>query len=289
MTARVDQLLARAAERLGAAGVEGARRDARLLLEAALGVDRVALLADPGRLVAGAAAAGFEQALRRRLDREPVSRILGRREFWGLSFLVSPATLDPRPDTETLVAAVLEQIENRDAELSLVDLGTGSGCLLLALLSELPRATGIGTDISAEAVLTARANAVALGLAGRASFTVGVWAEGIAGPCDWVVSNPPYVPVAAIADLAPEVARFEPLAALDGGADGLDAYRALAPQIARLCGPAGRAAVEIGAGQAAAVARILAVAGLNRVASTADLAGIERCLILSGPGNPGKA
>jgi release factor glutamine methyltransferase len=275
----VRALLDAAAERLAAAGVDAPRRDARLLLAAALATDTAALLAHVDRRVDAAAAARFSGSIDRRAAREPVSRILGTREFWSLSFRLTPATLDPRPDSETLIEAAFGGIADRQAPLRLLDLGTGSGCLLLALLSELPNATGIGVDRDPAAVAAAAANAEALGFAARAAFQVGDWAAGLAGPFDLVVSNPPYVPAGEIDLLAPEVARFEPRAALEGGADGLDAYRALAPEIARLLRDGGRAVLELGAGQHAAVAAILGAAGLEIRGFRNDLNGILRCVV----------
>jgi release factor glutamine methyltransferase len=221
----------------------------------------------------------FEGMVARRCRREPVSRILGRREFWSLPFEVGPATLDPRPDSETLVSAVLSEIGDRAADLSIIDLGTGTGCLLLALLSELPQATGAGIDISAEAIEVARRNATALGLAARARFLPDDWARDVAGPSDIVISNPPYIESDAITRLATEVAVHDPRAALDGGTDGLDAYRALLPQAKRLLKPGGLLALEIGQGQGEAIRGLACAAGLRDSGSASDLAGIERCLL----------
>jgi release factor glutamine methyltransferase len=210
-----------------------------------------------------------------------VSRILGKREFWSMSFAVGPATLDPRPDSETLVAAVLARIPDRHAEIALLDLGTGTGCLLLALLSELPQASGVGIDISAEARDTAAANAEALGLAGRAAFRLGDWARDISAQFDVIVSNPPYIESTSIDRLEPEVAQFDPRGALDGGADGLSAYRALIPQAAERLKAGGLLALEIGAGQGKAVRALAAQAALTDLGGARDLAGIERCLLFS--------
>lgn len=275
----VRALLDAAAARLAAAGVDAPRRDARLLLAAAMGTVTAALLAHVDRRVNAGPAARFAESIDRRAAREPVSRILGTREFWSLAFRLTPATLDPRPDSETLIEAALDGIADRQAKLRLLDLGTGTGCLLLALLSELPNASGIGIDRDPAAVEAAAANAGLLGLASRAAFRLGDWATGVAGPFDLVISNPPYVPEGEIDLLAPEVARFEPRAALAGGADGLDAYRALAPQIAGLLREGGRAVLELGAGQHAAVAAILAAAGLEIPGFRNDLSGIARCVI----------
>jgi release factor glutamine methyltransferase len=272
-------LVEAAALRLAAAGVDAPRRDARLLLAAALDVEPAALLARDDGPVDAAAAARFAGYVDRRAGREPVSRILGSREFWSLPFRLTPATLDPRPDSETLVEAALAGIADRQAPWRLLDLGTGSGCLLLALLAELPAATGVGVDRDPDAVAAAAANARALGLADRARFCPGDWAAGLDGPFDLVVSNPPYIPDQDIAGLAPEVARFEPRAALAGGPDGLAAYRALAPDLARVLAPAGRVVVEFGAGQDQAVAAILIASGLEIQGFRRDLNSILRCVV----------
>ncbi|MFQ5774852.1 MAG: peptide chain release factor N(5)-glutamine methyltransferase [Kiloniellaceae bacterium] len=275
----LGQALDEAAARLRAAGVEGARRDARLLLAAALGVGAEQVLAHPERLLDAAEVARTRALIARRARREPVSRILGRREFWGLEFRITADTLDPRPDSETLVAAVLERIEDRSAGLKILDLGTGSGCLLLALLSELAGARGLGVDISASALAVARANARALGLAARARFARRSWAEGLAGGWQVIVSNPPYIIEQQLANLPPEVAGYEPRVALAGGRDGLAAYRALVPQAARVLAPDGVLALEVGAGQQDAVEALSANAGLTPLGRVRDLGGIERCLL----------
>lgn len=273
--------LAAAAARLDRAGVAAARREARLLLGAALGLGPEAIIAHPERPLTAAEAERFAALVRRRGRREPLSRILGRREFWGLEFRVTADTLDPRPDSETVVQAALDAAVDRAAPLAVLDLGTGTGCLLLALLSELPRARGLGIDASAAAVEVARDNAAALGLGSRAAFAVGDWGKGVAGPFNLILTNPPYVATGEVERLAPEVIRYEPRSALDGGADGMDRYRALAPDLTRLLAATGRAVVEIGDGQADAVAAILAAADLRGVERRADLAGIVRCLTVA--------
>lgn len=255
----------------------GDRREARLVVAAALGLDPGELLGWPEREIDDVTHARAAEFIRRRAAGEPLSRLRGMREFWSLNFALSPETLDPRPETETLVAAALDAVPDRAAPLRLLDLGTGTGCLLLALLSELPSAWGLGVDRAFGAALTARANAAALGLSRRAAFLVGDWADAIDGIFDLIVSNPPYIPSGEIATLAPEV-RHDPRRALDGGADGLEAYRALAPQLARLLG--GTAAVEVGAGQARGVVDIMRDAGLDVCGIRPDLAGIDRCLVL---------
>ena len=272
-------LLDRSAARLRAAGVAGPRRDARLLLAAALGVDPARVLAHPERRVSAAEAARAEAVIARRARREPVSRILGRREFRGLEFEVTPDTLDPRLDTETVVGAVLDRLPDTDAEIGILDLGTGTGCLLLALLSALPRARGLGVDLSPPALEVARRNAARLGLAGRASFEQRDWAAGLGGPWQAIVSNPPYIVDQEIGSLPPEVARYEPHLALAGGPDGLDAYRSLIPHVGRLLARDGICALEVGAGQAAAVEAIVVQNGLKPIGRAKDLGGIERCLV----------
>lgn len=278
----LGEAVAAAAGRLAGAGIEDARRDARLLICRLLGAGPELLLARPERALSPEEAARIEAAVARRVAREPVSRILGEREFWSLPFGLNAATLDPRPDSETLVAAVLAALPDRAAPLTLLDLGTGSGCLLLALLSELPNATGCGIDISAAAVEQAAANAARLGLAGRARFLCHSWAGGLAiaaAGWDVVVSNPPYIASGEIAGLDPEVAAYDPPAALDGGADGLAAYRALIPAAAEVLRPGGLVALEIGRRQAAAVEALLGEAGLAVLERARDLAGVERCLL----------
>ena len=259
------ELLTRARERLRAAGVENARREAQLLL-------------DHVRSDAGAGQ-NYAALVARRAAREPMSHILGRREFWSLDFRVSRAVLDPRPDSECLIEAALAEIPVREAALDLLDLGTGSGCLLLALLTELPRATGRGVDRSRQALDVAKANADALGLTERVAFMPGDWGRGIAARFDIVLCNPPYVPSAEIAHLMPEVARHEPRLALDGGADGLACYRRMAPELERLLRPGGFVAIEIGHGQAVPVTTILRQAGLRVFRRRRDLASRVRCLL----------
>ena len=216
-------------------------------------------------------------------EREPLSRILGRREFWGLEFALSADTLDPRPETETVVEAVLRRVLNRNAPLRFLDLGTGTGCILLALLSEFPAAIGFGVDIALGAVMTALGNAATLGLGERAHFLVGDWGTAISGRFDVIASNPPYIGGAALADLPPEVALYDPRLALDGGADGLGAYRSLVFDLLRLLRPGGVFACEVGSGQAPAVAAILRARGFEVDGCERDLAGIARCVMARAP------
>jgi release factor glutamine methyltransferase len=271
--------LAQTVTLLQQAGIEDGRSEALLLLAKATGRTRVDLVVGKQASLAAQQAAGLEKLARRRALREPMAYVLGEREFWSLPFLVGPAVLIPRPDSETVVEAALSLIGDRRAPLRLLDLGTGSGCLLLALLSELPGATGLGIDASEAALALARANATRLRLAPRAAFGCGHWGQALAGPFDLIVSNPPYVSEADWAVLQPEVREFEPRAALLAGPDGLAAYRELAPDLARLLAPGASACLEIGAGQADAVATILQSCGLRVAGRWRDLAGIERCLV----------
>ena len=271
--------LRRAARLLDEAGVSGAPREARLLLGHAIGFGPEILVADPGRALSGDEAAGLDTLVRRRCRREPMSHILERREFWSLEFRVTADTLDPRPDSETLIEAALAAIPDRDAALEILDLGTGTGCLLLALLSELPKARGLGIDISDAALAVAGENAAALGLAHRAVFRRGDWGRGITGRFDVIVANPPYICRDQIALLQPEIAQFEPTVALDGGVDGLDCYRALGDDLARLLAPHGFAAVEIGEGQAVEIKGIFSESGLEIHNLRHDLSDIARCLV----------
>jgi len=275
----VHRAIAAAAARLAAAGVDAPAVDARLLAAAALELDRAGLLAQRDRPLAPDEAAALAALVGRRAVREPVSRILGRREFWSLGFAVTPATLDPRADSETLVAAVLDRLGDRREAWRILDLGTGSGCLLLALLAELPAARGIGVDRDPVAARAARDNARRLGLADRARFAVGDWAESIRGPVDAIVANPPYIATQDIDALAPEVARYDPRPALDGGPDGLDAYRRIIPQAATLLAPRGFLALEVGATQSTAVAAMADAAGFGPIATIADLGGLPRVVI----------
>lgn len=281
MSDAVGDQVARLAERLAAAGIAAPRREARLLVAHAVGLAPLRLVTDPGRVVTAAEAAAIAEMAGRRARREPLARIVGTREFWSLEFRLSPATLDPRPDSETLVQALLDAQPDRARPLRLLDLGTGSGCLLVALLAELPAAWGIGVDLAPEAAATARANAARLGFADRARFVAGDWGQALRGGFDAIAVNPPYIEDAAIASLEPEVANWEPRLALAGGPDGLDPLRRLAPEVFRLLVPGGRAAIEVGAGQSAPAGKIVAAAGLDLLELRRDLAGIERCLVVA--------
>ena len=273
----IEAVLGSATRGLAGAGIDGARAEARLLLAHVLDVPREALLRDSRQPVERAMAHRFEALIERRMRREPIAYLTGTREFWSLGFEVTPATLIPRPESETLVEAALARIGPRQGPYRLLDLGTGTGCLLLALLSELPGARGLGVDLSEAALVVARRNASRLGLSDRADFVPGSWGEGLEGRFDLIVSNPPYVAESEASTLPPDVASYEPKGALFGGPDGLSAYRALAPDLVRLLALGGFAVVELGAGAAEAVAAILADAGLVEVERRRDLAGIVRC------------
>jgi len=269
------------AAKFRAAGLDSPDLDARVLVGHALGIDHAALAASGGRALGTGEQAALEQLAARRLAREPVARIVGGKEFWSLRLRVDAATLVPRPETETVVEAALAAIDvagPRAAVGRLADLGTGSGALLLALLAELPGAIGIGTDISAGALLVARDNARRLGL-DRASFVACTMAAALGGPFDLIVCNPPYITSGDIAALAPEVLNFDPRPALDGGADGLDFYRMIAATVPALLRPGGALVVELGAGQAQTVVGLFAAAGLASSPPLTDLGGVPRALL----------
>jgi release factor glutamine methyltransferase len=259
-------------------GIDSAELDARLLTGGAFGLDLTGLIAATTRIVTPDEAAHLENFLQRRLAGEPVARILGVKEFWGLTLNLSAATLVPRPDTETVVELALE-VCRRQERRRIADIGTGSGAILLALLSELPDATGVGTDISLEALGTARDNAARLGLTPRAAFVACNYTAALSGPFDLIVSNPPYIRSTDIAGLDREVREYDPPRALDGGPDGLAAYRAIAPDAARLLAPGGTLIVEAGYGQSGPIEELMSASGLTPdVPPKADLAGIPRAV-----------
>ena len=281
--ATIGEALAEARRRLDGAGIVGARLDARVLLAHALDAEPASV---PGRRrhpLPAAARRRFAGLVSRRLRREPIAHITGHREFWSLSFEVTADTLVPRPDSETVVEAALAWSKGHGSPAHVLDLGTGSGCLLLALLSELAAARGTGVDVSPAALAVAGRNAARLGLAGRARFVRGDWGGSLAGPFEMIVANPPYIAEdgahdgAVAVDL--EVAGFEPTVALYAGVDGLDCHRALAPQAARLLAPEGALFLEIGYGQAADVTAILRENGLQVIEIKKDISGIPRCAV----------
>ncbi len=261
------------------AGIESAALDARILLCAALEIDHAALVRDPD-LPIGNAASCLDIFARRRIEHEPVSRIIGRREFFGATYKIDPAVLDPRPDTECLVEAVLEAMAPRKHEaLRVLDLGVGSGAILGALLSQLTHATGIGIDLSPEACLCADANLTRMGLADRTSIITGSWTTPVKGQFDIIVSNPPYIASNDIAGLEADVRGYDPLLALDGGADGLNAYRDITSMLHPHLAQGAIAAFEFGQGQLAAIETILCSAGLKPLGSNRDLAGRDRVIL----------
>lgn len=270
---KVREALADAARRLAAAS-ETARLDAELLMAHALGVERDALLlGDQER----PAPVGFEALVQRRTTHEPVAYIIGWRDFWTIRLAVGPGVLVPRPDSETLIEAAVDRFGDAGPR-RVLDLGTGPGTLLLAALAQWPKASGLGVDASSEALAYAERNAAALGFADRATFRPGDWTEGLEGQFDLILCNPPYIEAGAA--LPPDVANWEPAAALYAGPDGLDAYRCLASLIGPRLVPGGIACIEIGAGQATAVSALFVAEGFT-TGTRADLGGIERALILS--------
>jgi release factor glutamine methyltransferase len=268
--------------RFKSGSIDSAELDARILVGAVLGLDLTGMIAAAHRALTSNESLRLEDFANRRLRGEPVARIIGSKEFWGLSLQLSAATLVPRPDTETVVELALEMRRGesrRAGTFRIADIGTGSGAILLALLSESPAAWGVGTDISLAALQTARANAAGLGLAPRAAFVACDYAAALSGGFDLMVSNPPYIRSADIAGLATEVRDHDPLRALDGGSDGLDAYRVLIPQAARRLTPGGVLVVEVGHGQSGDVQGLMTAAGLTQARpAKADLAGIRRAV-----------
>ncbi|HKT53904.1 MAG TPA: peptide chain release factor N(5)-glutamine methyltransferase [Caulobacteraceae bacterium] len=276
MSLTLVQAWTAARQRLMAAGVDSPVIDARMLVEAAAGATRTDIVTDPHRLLSAGQAEALETLVARRERREPISQILGRKGFWNIELKVSGEVLTPRPETELLVERALTLL-TEDREAQILDLGAGSGAILLAILHERPFAQGLGVEVSPAALALAQANAAALGLASRSRFVPGDWTAGLAADAfDLVVSNPPYISSGDIAGLDPEVRDFEPRLALDGGPDGLDAYRALAPEILRVLKPGGRFLLEVGQGQARRVKQMMTRAGGTGIEAHRDLSGIER-------------
>lgn len=272
---------------LGEGGADTAPGDAGHLAMHALGMSRTELHLDGGRSIGADGAARLAAAVERRRAGEPVARILGEWEFWGLPFVLSPETLVPRPDTETLVEAVLARWPDRERPLRLLDLGTGSGCILVALLTEYRRGFGVGIDRSHSALVTASANARANGVLDRAAFATASWCDPLKGPFDVIVANPPYIATATIAGLADAVRHHDPRLALDGGDDGLDAYRSILDAVGSpdrgLLSAGGSLHLEIGFDQAVSVSDLARRAGIGDVSVARDLAGHERVISLSRP------
>lgn len=280
-----------ATRRLAAAGVTSPRLDARLLIQQVLRIDAARMLANSREPLAEPERSRLERLIDRRARREPISQILGEREFWSLPFRVTKDTLAPRPETETVIESALAFLGECRSPVSVLDLGTGSGCLLLTLLSECGNASGVGVDLSAAAIGVAQGNARQLGLEDRAAFLIGDWGKAIGGCFDVVLSNPPYIASGELPSLPPEVSAFEPRLALDGGADGLQAYRVLARQLPQLLSRDGAAFLELGEGQADPVTRVMEDQDLTVVAVRSDLSDVPRCLAVarsSSPRNPKK-
>lgn len=281
---RLDSLARRARDRLRAAGVETPDLDARLLTEWATGASRLDLISAPDRLIDADKVAALDAALTRRCQGEPVHRIMGVREFYGLPFRLSPGTLEPRPDTEVLVdllAPVIAEQIARNGFAELVDMGTGTGAIVIALLHRFPGLRGVGVDISDDALATARINAAENGVSARFAAVKSDWFEKLSGRFHFIASNPPYIPRREIACLSREVRDFDPVAALDGGEDGLDFYRVLASHSGRYLYPDGRIAVEIGAGQFDDVETIFAEAGFVLAGHASDLGGHRRAMMFA--------
>jgi len=268
--------------RFRGAGLATPELDARILVMHAASVELADIMTNPDLVLGIDVVAEIAAIAERRLAREPVGRIIGRREFWGLDLALSPGTLEPRPDTETLVEAVLTRLHaagSAEKQLRIIDLGTGSGAILLALLHELPHAIGVGTDISADALATAQTNAERCGLGSRTQFLNRSFGDGPAGLFDVVVSNPPYIESAVIPTLQPEVRDHDPRAALDGGVDGLDAYRTIFTGLGEMVSDSGFAAFEIGASQAGDISHLLHQSGFEPMQPVVDLGGQSRVIV----------
>jgi release factor glutamine methyltransferase len=277
MPETVAGLMRRAAKQLSLRGIETAALDARLLLQAAAGMTHADIVAGPDLNLPADVTARFLLLVERRCAFEPVSRILGTREFYGRSFRVTPDVLDPRADTETLIGATLALAKGK-GPLRILDLGTGSGAIVVTLLAELPEALAVATDLSAAALQIAKGNAEALGVANRARLVRANWFDGVDGQFDLIVSNPPYIPLGDIAGLAVDVRDFDPQKALDGGPDGLEAYRRIAHGAGGHLAPKGHVILEIGTGQENAVNDLFREQGFDRESRHFDLAGHVRCL-----------
>ena len=275
----LSDIVSRVAKRLWQVGIENEDYEARVLVAHALGLPSATLYLEAPEHLSFRQGMDIEHYVERRCKREPLSKIVGEKEFWSLPFKVSKATLDPRPDSETLIEAVLECFPDHLANFRFLDIGTGSGCLLLAALQEYPNSSGVGVDISPEALKIATYNADVLGMTARTKFLEGSWTAPVEDVFDVILSNPPYIATAEIATLSPEVREFDPMLALDGGEDGLGAYRQLMPLLAAVLQPQGYVFLEIGYTQQAAVEAFVVEAGLQVVACRQDLAGHPRCVV----------
>jgi release factor glutamine methyltransferase len=282
VTQPVAAALQAAAARLAAAEIEAPHREARILLAHALSLDLAGLMRRRDGVLTVAEGERFQALVERRAGREPAAAILGRREFWSLDFIVSKDTLIPRPDSELIIETAVALCGRRPPG-CILDLGTGTGCLLLSALSAFPRSWGLGVDLSPAAAAVARRNAERLGLAGRAAIMVGRWVEAIDARFDLLLCNPPYIPAGDIAGLMPEVARHEPRLALDGGTDGLDPYRILFADLPRRLTQGGTALFEFGAGQAEGLADLARSLGLPAPEVRRDLGGHPRVMIMRCP------
>ena len=280
----LSDLVVDARSRLSAAGLPDAALEARILIGGLLGLTATEVFVEGDRMIGAGERAEIENAIARRLKREPVHRILGRREFHGMMLRLSPATLEPRPDTEILVDAVLprvRQIVASGGKARILDLGTGTGAIILALLKECPQATGVGTDISDDALQTARENAASLGLADRFDTIASNWLENVDGQFDLVVSNPPYIRTDVIAALEPEVREFDPMRALDGGPDGLECYRAIAEGAGRVLTQGGLIGLEIGYDQKDSVTTVFVAKGFVLRQAFRDFGDNDRVLLFA--------
>jgi release factor glutamine methyltransferase len=275
---RIDALVRESAQTLAAAGIENPRLEARVIVGSASGASMETMVAHPERLVDETSVAFVHALVERRVAGAPMAYLIGSKEFWSLDFTVTAATLVPRPDSETLVAAALDFAADRAHPWRALDLGTGTGCLLLSFLSERPHAFGVAVDRSEEALAVAAANADSLGLAPRTGLVCADWAGPLGGSFDVVLANPPYIPRDEIPGLAIEVRDFEPESALDGGPDGLDSYRRILVDLPGLLAPGGMAFFEVGIGQAGDVEALIRAAGLVPAGIQRDLAGVERCV-----------
>ncbi len=278
---RISDVVRDAVIRLEAAGVPNAYFDARLIASWALGINKEDLLREPEWFLSPDVLKVFNENIRRRVDREPISRIFGQREFRSLEFLVDPHVLDPRPDSEIVVETAIDLAQRTAGSVKVLDIGTGSGCLLLAILDALPDAYGVGIDIDGAAIQNGTTNARRLGFLERSKFIQSVWTEGVDEKFDIIISNPPYVRTQDIEKLAPEVAVYDPRCALDGGPDGLNAYREIACRLSLNMLNGSFVVVEIGMGQKKNVTRIFNNASFQLREVRQDLSGLDRCLVFS--------
>jgi len=278
VTMRLDQALLEATRQLKAAGIEGARQDAGILITHILQVDRSILYREPEKQLSAEELEAFQALIDRRAAREPVAHLIGRREFWSRDFIVNEHVLDPRPDTETLVAETLKQMPDIEKPYQVLDLGTGSGCLILTLLAERPAARGVAVDLSKDALKVAQQNTENMELLDRCQLINGAWFENVSGQFDVIVSNPPYIPEEDRSSLEPEVFDHEPHMALFAGADGLDCYRDIISSAPNYLAKGGWLGFEVGIHQAEQVKQLMEERGFSNLKITKDLAQIGRCV-----------